>query len=123
MALIDTSGAEINLKAAVSIGVNLSFEVKDSGVARDLTGILIYAALKDDCDPDNPDYGDESDPTNVDLISMTVSDAANGIFDFVIASTHFVNREGGRMSYECWQDDSGTILPIAHGEIELLGAG
>lgn len=120
MAFIDARGAELSYSVAASSGINDAVTITDDGVARDLTGITVAAVLKDD-EEQASDYGGEYGTTT--QISMSLSDAENGIISFVIAPSYFTNKEGGRLSYECYQVDSGAYKGLFWGYIDVLERG
>jgi hypothetical protein len=120
MAFVDARGAQVDFSIVAAAGINSSITLKDDGVARDLTSITITAVLKDDTSQAR-DYGGEYGTET--SITMTVTDAANGIFKFVLPKANFANKEGGRLSYECYQDDGGDITGVMWGYIEVQERG
>lgn len=120
MAFDDARGAQLDINVTAAAGYNRTVTVLDDGVARDLTGITIAAVIKDDKSR-STDYG--NDYGNETVVTMTATDAANGVFAFIIPPVNFANREGGRLSYEMYQLDSGSYTGLMWGYIDVQERG
>jgi hypothetical protein len=110
MAFVDATGALVELNVVASAGYNEDWVYEDeAGDPFDLTGYTITCFLKDM-------RGDKCIRTK--SIGITVTDAGNGQFDFIIPSTEFTYEEGTDQSYELILiDSSGNREALASGPI------
>lgn len=113
MSIINARGANRDFEVGASYALRRTCQVTTAGVARDLTDASVHVAVKDDCEPGNPDYGDATTATNYETYDMVITNAATGEFVLLIPATAFLNKEGGRLSYELYMienDDEPTGL-------------
>jgi len=106
MAYVDDRGAQLDRDIAASAGIYDTVTVEaTAGTPFDLTGYTVQCVIKDDQEQSR-DYGGEFGSETT--YTMTVTDAANGIFDFIIPSSQFKNKEGGQLTYELYYIDSNS---------------
>lgn len=121
MAYSDQRGAQLDLDVLASAGVNIDGTIQDAaGDPVDLTSYTIACAVKDD-QTQARDYGGEYGSETT--YTMTVTDAANGLFDFIIPNTEFSNKEGGRLTYELYYIVSDVRTGLMWGYINVLERG
>ena len=118
----DMRGAQWDLDITASAGVNTDVVAKDNaGSVIDITGYAIQCTVRDDREQAR-DYGGQYGTET--SYTMTITDAANGEFDFIIPSTEFTNKEGGRLTYELyWVDPNGNRVGLMWGYINVLERG
>lgn len=118
----DLRGAQWDLDVTASAGVNADVVAKDGdAVVIDLTGYTLHCTVRDDREAMR-DYGGQYGTETT--YTMTITDAANGAFDFVIPPDEFTNKEGGRLTYELfWVDPNGGRTGLMWGYINVQERG
>ena len=122
MAYLDARGEQHDFSVSASSGIYRNYTAyTEAGAVYDLTGKSIVCVVKDDRDQQRSyggEYGSETTYT------FTITDAANGEFDFYIPTTEFTNKEGGRLSHETKVVlESGKPVGIMFGYIDVLERG
>lgn len=120
MSYIDARGAQQDFDVLASAGINLSGAITDDGSARDLSSTTLTVVVKDDVEQAR-DYGGEYGSET--SYSLTVTDAAGGLFAFIIPASEFTNKEGGRLTYELYMTESDTRTGLMWGYINVLERG
>lgn len=122
MATIDTRGEQVNFSINASVGIYRNYTAyTPAGAIYDLTGKTITTVLKDDCGGGNSYGGPTYSET---AYSQTITDAANGEFDFEIPSDAFTNKESGDLTHETYAVlENGKRVGIMWGYISVLERG
>lgn len=120
--MADWKGAEWSPGILASAGIYRTVTIEDTaGVPRDLTGKSIVVVVKDDKEH-AAEYGSQF--AYEETIAQTITSAVNGQFIFAIPPASFRNTEGGRLSYEMYeQDSSGNRVPVLWGYLDVQERG
>lgn len=115
MTTIDVRGEQNNFNISASVGIYFNYTaINAAGSIYDLTDKTVMTVLKDDED------GNCSEST----YSQTITDAANGEFDFEIPASAFSNKESGQLSHETYIVlESGKKVGIMWGYINVTERG
>lgn len=122
MAYTDARGEQHDYSVSASVGIYRNLTAyTEAGAVYDLTGKSIICTVKDDKEQ-RRDYGGEYGSQSSYTLSIT--DAANGEFDFLIPCAEFTNKEGGRLSYETRLVlENGNKVGIRWGYLDVLERG
>lgn len=121
MAYSNQRGASYDIDATASGGVNEDWSLTTDDSPFDLTGYTITCVVKDDeSAPAGYGYLSQSDV----IYTMTITNAASGMFDFILPPSAFSGKEGGEVSYELLETDpDSNVSVLASGFIRLLERG
>lgn len=121
MSYIDARGAQQDFDVTASAGVRYDGAVTDDGSAYDLSSASLTVVVRDD-EAQASDYGGTN--SSETAYTQTISgDGTGGLFTLLIPYSEFTNKQGGRLTYELYMEESAGRTGLMWGYINVLERG